>query len=187
MKYIVAIDLGGMSAKGALFTDCGELICKEKRKTYACDGFDCTMQNLAELAFSLAKKGGVSFDDVVKIGVGAPGVVDSANGVILRWTNFAWSNVPFSKRLYDLTGKPVKVANDANVAALGEAKFGATAQYQSSILLTLGTGIGGGTIQKVDEQVKYAAVILTILPILVVYPFLQKYFTKGVLLGSVKE
>ena len=50
-----------------------------------------------------------------------------------------------------------------------------------------GTGIGGGTIQKVDEQVKYAAVILTILPILVVYPFLQKYFTKGVLLGSVKE
>ncbi len=50
-----------------------------------------------------------------------------------------------------------------------------------------GSNIGGGTIQIVDEQVKYSAVILTILPILVVYPFLQKYFTKGVLLGSVKE
>lgn len=52
---------------------------------------------------------------------------------------------------------------------------------------TSGSSIGGGTIQVVDEQVKYSAVILTILPILIVYPFLQKYFTKGVLLGSVKE
>ena len=146
MKYIVAIDLGGMSAKGALFTDCGELICKEKRKTQACDGFECTVQHLAELSVSLAEKGGVSFDDVVRIGVGAPGVVDSANGVILRWTNFGWCDVPFSKRLFELTGKPVKVANDANVAALGEARFGATAKYQSSILLTLGTGIGGGMV-----------------------------------------
>lgn len=52
---------------------------------------------------------------------------------------------------------------------------------------TAGSSIGGGTLQTVDEQVKYSAVVLTILPILVVYPFLQKYFTKGVLVGSVKE
>ncbi len=146
MKYIVAIDLGGMSAKGALFTDDGELLLKGKRETQACDGFECTMRHLAELAFSLAEKGGVAFDDVVAIGVGAPGVVDSGSGVILRWTNFDWNNVPFAKRLFELTGKPVRVANDANVAALGEARFGATAQYQSSILLTLGTGIGGGMV-----------------------------------------
>lgn len=50
-----------------------------------------------------------------------------------------------------------------------------------------GTGVGGGAIKTVDEQVKYSAVILTILPIIMVYPFLQKYFTKGVLLGSIKE
>ncbi len=50
-----------------------------------------------------------------------------------------------------------------------------------------GSGVGGGTIQAVDEQVKYAAVMLTILPVIIVYPFLQKYFAKGVLLGSVKE
>ena len=145
-KYIIGIDLGGMSAKGALFSLEGELLYDEKIKTDSADGFEKTLNNLAELAKSLAKNGGVDFSNVVAIGAGAPGVVDSRKGVILRWSNFNWNNVPFAKTLSTLTGKPVWVANDANVAALGEAKFGATAQYQSSILLTIGTGVGGGIV-----------------------------------------
>lgn len=145
-KYIVAIDLGGMSAKGALFSTDDKIICEDKVKTCAKDGFECTLNSLAELAKTLAGKAGVSFDDVLAIGAGAPGVVDSRTGVILRWSNFNWNNVPFADRLSALTGKPVFVANDANVAALGEAKFGATAKYQSSILLTIGTGVGGGIV-----------------------------------------
>ena len=94
----------------------------------------------------MAQNAGISFDEVSAIGVGAPGVVDSRKGVILRWTNFNWDTVPFSKRLSDLTGKKVFVLNDANAAALGEAKFGATKQYQSSIFLTIGTGVGGGIV-----------------------------------------
>ena len=145
-KYIVGIDLGGMSAKGGLFSLNGELLSCEKVNTDKADGFDGTMQKLADLARVVAEKHGVDFEQVVAIGVGSPGVVDSNAGVVLRWTNYHWDNVPFSKRLRDLTGKPVKVANDANCAALGEAKYGATAEFQSSILLTIGTGIGGGMV-----------------------------------------
>ncbi len=146
MGYIVAIDLGGMSAKGALFTEDGKIVCEERVPTCNMDGFECTLQKLANLAKTLAEKGNVPFSDVLSIGVGAPGVVDSTQGVILRWSNYDWNNVPFSERLSQLTGKQVFVANDANVAALGEATFGATADYQSSILLTIGTGVGGGMV-----------------------------------------
>ena len=145
-KYIVGIDLGGMSAKGALFSLDGAIICEDKVETNAENGFEKTVESLAELTKRLSKKVSIEFDAVKAIGVGSPGVVDSANGIVLRWTNFGWNNVPLAGYLGKLTGKKVTVANDANVAALGEAYFGATAQYQSSILLTIGTGIGGGMV-----------------------------------------
>ena len=145
-KYIIGIDLGGMSAKGAVFTQKGELLYCDKMKTNKTDGFDGTVEWLASLCKSLAKNANINFDDVEAIGVGAPGVVDSNDGVVLRWSNFDWQDAPLAKRLSELTGKQVFVANDANTAALGEAKFGATAQYQSSVLLTIGTGVGGGMV-----------------------------------------
>ncbi len=145
-KYIVGIDLGGMSAKGGLFDEAGTLLCEEKLPTNKEDGFEGTVQLLARLVEMLVEKGGISHEDLSAVGVGAPGIVDSRQGTILRWSNFDWNNVPFVERLSALTGTRVAVANDANVAALGEANFGATAQFQSSILLTLGTGVGGGII-----------------------------------------
>ncbi len=145
-KYIIGIDLGGMSAKGALFTMDGELLCTDRATTSKNDGFDGTVLVLARLARSLAETGGIEFSAVQAIGVGAPGVVDSNEGVVLRWSNYGWQNAPLAKELSLLTGKKVFLLNDANAAALGEAKFGATAKYQSSILLTLGTGVGGGMV-----------------------------------------
>lgn len=145
-KYIVGIDLGGMSAKGAVFSLNGEIICEDKVETNAENGFEKTVQSLSELTKNLSKKAGIIFENIQAIGVGAPGVVDSTSGFVLRWTNFGWNDAPLASYLTKLTQKKVVVANDANVAALGEAYFGATAQYQSSILLTIGTGIGGGMV-----------------------------------------
>lgn len=145
-KYIVAIDLGGMSAKGALFSENGEILAEQRVKTCKDNGFACTVRSLAKLARIVTETYGADFADVAAIGIGSPGVVDSQTGVVLRWSNFDWNNVPLAAEVSALTGKPVCVANDANVAALGEAKFGATAKYQSSILLTIGTGIGGGIV-----------------------------------------
>lgn len=146
MAYIIGIDLGGTSAKSAIFTEEGKLLAEEKVKTNKNDGFDGTMKKLADLAARLVEKAGVSAAEVLAVGCGAPGVVDSRTGVVLRWSNFAWENAPFAETLSCLTGKKVFVANDANVAALGESNFGATAGYQSSVLLTIGTGIGGGVV-----------------------------------------
>ena len=145
-KYILAIDLGGMSAKGAIFSLEGELLVEDNVKTCAACGFEGTVRDLAMLSTKLVEKVGGSMDEVAAIGMGAPGVVDSNEGLVLRWSNFGWVNAPLAERLSALTGKPVYVANDANVAALGESKFGATAKYQSSILLTIGTGVGGGMV-----------------------------------------
>ncbi len=145
-KYIIGIDVGGMSAKGGLFSWEGELLCSERVKTSACDGVDCTLGHLYELAKKLAQNANVDFERVAGIGLGVPGVVNSGEGVVLRWSNFNWNDVPFAEKFSKLTGKPVFIANDANVAALGEATFGATAKYQSSILLTIGTGVGGGMV-----------------------------------------
>ncbi len=146
MEYIIGIDLGGMSAKGGLFSENGELLTEEKVATCSEDGFEGTLEKLANLSRALVEKIGVDYADVLAIGVGSPGVVDGKEGIVLRWSNYDWNNVPFAITLSQLTGKKVYVANDANVAALGEAKFGATSQYQSSILLTIGTGIGGGIV-----------------------------------------
>ena len=144
--YIIGIDLGGMGAKGGVFSYEGELLYEDKVKTCKSDGFDGTVDLLAHFSKELAKCAGIDFADVVAIGLGSPGVVDSRRGVVLRWSNFEWDNVPLADSLSALTGKPVYIANDANVAALGEAKFGSTAQYQSSILITIGTGVGSGIV-----------------------------------------
>lgn len=145
-KYILAIDLGGMSAKGALFSSDGKILFEERVKTCSKNGFECTVKDLCLLANRLVDGYGVKMEDVEAIGMGAPGVVDSNAGVVLRWSNFGWIDAPLAGRLSELTGKPVYIANDANVAALGESNFGATAKYQSSILLTIGTGVGGGMV-----------------------------------------
>lgn len=145
-KYIIGIDLGGMGAKGALFSYDGKILYENKVKTHKEDGFKGTVELLARLTKDLAKGANVDDQNVVAIGMGSPGVVDSARGIVLRWSNFDWDNVPLADDLSALTGKPVYIANDANVAALGEAKFGSTAQYDSSILLTIGTGVGGGIV-----------------------------------------
>lgn len=142
---IIGIDLGGMSAKAALLA--GEkLEGKSRVETSAVNTAEQTALALAHLAMETAEKAGKSMEDVQAIGIGSPGVVDSANGNIVLWSNFHWKDVPLGALVEKYTGKKTFVTNDANAAALGEARFGAAKQFSDSILITLGTGIGGGII-----------------------------------------
>ena len=145
-EYIIGIDLGGMSAKGAIFSLTGELLAEQRVKTCAKDCFDTTVENLAGLAKSLAESVGATLEAVAAIGMGAPGVVDSARGIVLRWSNFGWIDAPLAQELSKKTGVLVCVANDANVAALGEAKFGAAKGCDNMVMITLGTGVGAGIV-----------------------------------------
>ena len=142
---VIGIDLGGMSAKAALLSGT-KLEGKSRVVTSADAPAEKTALALAELAVQTAEKAGKSMNDVQAIGIGSPGVIDSANGTVVSWTNFGWRNVPLGALVEKYTGKKTFILNDANAAALGEAKFGAGKNFSDSVLLTLGTGVGSGII-----------------------------------------
>ena len=146
MKYYIGIDFGGMSAKAGLFDEQGKLLIRDSVATSKEDGYAATVQKTASLALALCGAAKVRPASVGGIGMGTPGVIDGAKGTVVRWTNYGWDNKPFAADLSKATGLPVVISNDANAAALGEAKFGAGRQYRDSILLTLGTGVGSGII-----------------------------------------
>ena len=85
-------------------------------------------------------------ENVLGVGMGSPGMIDSKKGVVVFSGNLHWSHFPLAEETQKLLNLPVKVANDANVAALGETKFGCGKNYQNTILITLGTGVGGGVV-----------------------------------------
>ena len=143
---IIGIDLGGMSAKAALVTADGKLIGKTRVQTSAKNSPEETAFALAQLARRTADEAGISYDEVEAIGIGSPGVIDSANGVVVQWSNFAWKNVPLAAFVEKYAKKRTFVLNDANSAALGEATFGAGKQFDDCALVTIGTGVGLGII-----------------------------------------
>ncbi len=142
---VIGIDLGGMSAKAALL-DGNRLIGKARVVTNSGDGAEKTAEALARLAEETAKNAGIDFGRVDAIGIGSPGVIDSEKGEVVYWSNFHWEHVPLAALVEKYTHKKVFVTNDANAAALGEAAFGAGKRFRNSILVTLGTGVGGGII-----------------------------------------
>lgn len=147
MKHYIGIDLGGMSAKGAIFDENGKLVMKKSVVTKPEDGFEGTVDKMAGLCKELAEGAGVALGGVEAIGMAVPGYIDVKTGVVVRWANFGWAKVPLGEKMREKTGvATIKMSNDANVAALGEAKFGAGKDYESSVLITLGTGVGGGII-----------------------------------------
>ncbi len=142
----IGIDLGGMSAKAAVLSPEGKLIGKVRVQTSAKQSPEETAFALAQLARKAAETAGVSFEEVEAIGIGSPGVIDSQNGVVVQWSNFGWKNVPLSSYVEKYAGKRTFVLNDANSAALGEAKFGAGKRFDDCALVTIGTGVGLGVI-----------------------------------------
>jgi glucokinase len=103
-------------------------------------------ENIIELTQRLYKESGADKKDTVGVGVGCPGVIDSENGEVVFAGNLNLKNFPLTLILGKQLGLPIKITNDANAAALGEAKFGAGKDYKDSVMVTLGTGIGGGII-----------------------------------------
>lgn len=145
-KYYVGIDLGGTFIKGGIVDDKGEIIAENKVPTESEKGYDAVTKNIAKLTELLLESAKMSANDVVGIGMGVPGMIDSKNGVVIFSNNLNWKDVHIAEDVEKLTGLSVKIANDANVAALGESTFGAGRYYDDCILITLGTGVGGGII-----------------------------------------
>ncbi len=145
-KYYVGIDLGGTFIKGGIVTNAGEIIALDKTPTEAEKGSEGVSENIARLTFSLLEKAGLKACDMQGLGMGVPGMIDSKSGVVVYSNNLHWKDFKITARVSELTGLKVKIGNDANVAALGEAKFGAAKGCEDMVMVTLGTGVGGGIV-----------------------------------------
>ncbi|MBQ8884942.1 MAG: ROK family protein [Clostridia bacterium] len=145
-KYYVGIDLGGTFIKGGIVSDKGDLIAEAKVPTESAEGAGRVAMNVKKLCDLLLAEADMTADDIVGIGMGVPGMIDSERGEVVYSNNLGWEHFMIGEEVERLTGLPVKIANDANVAALGESKFGCGRDYQTTVLLTLGTGVGGGIV-----------------------------------------
>ena len=147
MVYRIGIDLGGTNIAAGLVEVCGELFRFAARKsipTRAPRAPEELAAEIAQISRQLAIEGGVSYEEIPDIGIGAPGMI--CEGVILYSNNLQLHQVPFAQMLQKYAGKPVFLENDANTAALGEFFGGAGKACRSMEMITLGTGIGSGLI-----------------------------------------
>ncbi len=146
LKYAVGVDLGGTYIKLGIVTDGGKIVKKVVVDTLAEKGPDVIIAQI--------KKGLKQLLDGTKlkihaVGVGCPGVVSTKKGTVENPPNLpGWNRVNLVKILEKTTNKKVFIENDANAAAIGEYIFGAGKKYDSFVMITLGTGVGGGIILK---------------------------------------
>ena len=144
-KYGFGADVGGTTIKMGLFEMDGTLVEKWEIPTDTTEKGAHILQDIAATVHGKMVENDLTKDMVEGIGIGVPGAVDK-DGVVNRAVNLGWDIVPLAEELGKLSGMKVKVGNDANVAALGENWMGSGKGYNSIVMVTLGTGIGGGII-----------------------------------------
>lgn len=144
-KYIFGVDLGGTTVKMGLFLSSGELLHTWEIPTRTEKGGKYILGDIADSVIETLREREISKDDVEGIGIGVPGPV-GADGTVFKCVNLGWGVFNVADRLQELTGLKVKAGNDANVATLGEMWQGGGKGCHSIVMITLGTGIGGGII-----------------------------------------
>ena len=146
MKIAIGVDIGGTSIKGGAVTNEGKVLDIFSLPVEKGASQEATINSLIEVINQYLKEHNYNKDNVLGIGLGVPGCIDTENGVVTYSNNLNWRELPISKMISEGTGLPVRITNDANAATLGEAKFGAGKRYKNLLMFTLGTGIGGGII-----------------------------------------
>ncbi len=140
------VDIGGMTIKVGLVNENGKIVlsrafAKEQEK-----GFKSMVARTAEMVRALLDEANYSLLDLGGIGFGIPGTVDSKKGMIVSAVNIGCKNEKLVEEMAQYFNVPIAVGNDANMAALGEQRFGAGKGHENVVMITLGTGIGGGII-----------------------------------------
>lgn len=143
--FAFGVDIGGTTVKMGLFKTSGELVDKWEIPTRTEENGKYILDDIAEAVGQKLQSLHIERDNVAGIGLGVPGPV-GADGVVFRCVNLGWSVVNVEEILGEMTGLKVKAGNDANVAALGEMWQGGGKGYRSIVMVTLGTGVGGGVI-----------------------------------------
>ena len=146
MEYRVGIDLGGTSVAVGVVDENKQIIARASIKTRPERMLDDVIYDIGCCVKEAVKKAGITLQDCVSVGIGSPGYCRAAEGLVVYANNLGWKNVPLCDELRQELGVPVRLSNDANCAALGEVIAGAAKGAKSAIMITLGTGVGGGVI-----------------------------------------
>ena len=144
--YAIGVDIGGMSMKIGLVNEKGKVLDTEIVPTNPLDNYKVTINDLCAGINRLVERNKLYHDDVNGIGIGVPGAINQRTKCVDSSANLHWENVPLVQLVEEGCKIPVKMTNDANAATLGEARFGFKGKYPNVVMLTLGTGIGGGVI-----------------------------------------
>ncbi len=145
MKYGFGIDIGGTTVKLAFFSEFGDMIAKWEIPTVKENGGEQILPDIAASISGYMAQNGISRSEVLGIGMGIPGPVDS-KGIVNHCVNLGWGIKDLVGEMEALTGLPVRAGNDANVAALGECWHGGGEGCKNMVMVTLGTGVGGGIV-----------------------------------------
>jgi glucokinase len=145
-KVYVGVDIGGTAMKLGICNANGELLHVFEGPTETDQGTDRILGNIVKYARQVVAESPFEWEHVAGVGVGIPGFMDFEKGLIKSASNLPLNNVPLKDFLQSELGKPVRINNDANVAALGEAWGGAGRGVSSVVCYTLGTGVGGGIV-----------------------------------------
>lgn len=145
-KFVIGIDIGGTTVKNALFRPNGELIDKWEIPTRKTDNGSHIPGDIWSSIETKIDKNDLEITSCLGIGAGAPGFIDPETGKVAIGVNIGWKDFPLKKHLEELSGLPVFLDNDANIAALGETWKGAGSEASNILAVTLGTGVGGGII-----------------------------------------
>ena len=143
MRTAIGVDLGGSHVTAAVISEDGTI-----HRQYEVDLEDLAFTAVTDVLYSTIEQALKNPDakDVVGIGVGSPGNIEARSGSVLYSPNFKWMNVPLGETLRSHFDMPVFVGNDARCATLGEYTYGMGRGTRNFVLLTLGTGIGGGIV-----------------------------------------
>lgn len=155
------IDLGGTNIKVGLVDNQGRSLAYVSVPSQIEEGPEAGAKRMGDAVRAVADQAGVDLSQIARVGLATPGTMDISNGMLLDPVNLpGWHNFPIRDRVADATGRPVTYANDAAAAAFGEYWIGSGQKYDSMILLTLGTGVGGGIIindQSIDGETSHGA------------------------------
>lgn len=145
MIYL-GFDVGGTATKIGILDENAVILAQGSTPTGVGKPYPEIIRNMAEYAVSLLKTLGMTADDITAIGVGVPGVASNQTGMVMRCVNMDWWNIPFREEMQKYIAKPVILDNDANLAGYAESVCGVSAGTNSSVFITLGTGVGSGLI-----------------------------------------
>jgi len=147
-RYVIGLDMGGTNIRCGAVSRRGEILLLRRAPALATSAAQVVTENIAKqvrIVESMAQSR--SWGRAAAVGIAVPGPINLKTGVVLATPHIpAWRNYPLRRRLESLLQRPIKIENDANAWALGELWLGAARGFKHVVLLTLGTGVGGGVI-----------------------------------------